>query len=69
MIAYITSERLLIREFPDQNLSHDWWIYLVVSAFGEVVFDPKPTILYRRHGNNVSKFPINRRDLFFGRIR
>lgn len=32
---------------------HDWWIYLVVSAFGEVVADPLPTMLYRQHGTNV----------------
>jgi glycosyltransferase involved in cell wall biosynthesis len=32
---------------------HDWWLYLVVAAFGRVVFDPEPTVLYRQHGNNV----------------
>jgi glycosyltransferase involved in cell wall biosynthesis len=32
---------------------HDWWIYLVVSAFGTVIADPTPTILYRQHGHNV----------------
>lgn len=32
---------------------HDWWIYLVVSAFGRVVVDDMPTVLYRQHGRNV----------------
>jgi len=32
---------------------HDWWAYLCVSAFGRVVFDPVPSILYRQHSNNV----------------
>ena len=32
---------------------HDWWFYLVVAAFGRVVFDPEPTILYRQHGGNA----------------
>jgi glycosyltransferase involved in cell wall biosynthesis len=31
---------------------HDWWLYLVVSAFGTVVFDSEPTLLYRQHGAN-----------------
>lgn len=31
---------------------HDWWAYLVVSAFGIVVHDNEPTLLYRQHGNN-----------------
>jgi glycosyltransferase involved in cell wall biosynthesis len=32
---------------------HDWWFYLVVAAFGRVVFDPEPTVLYRQHGHNA----------------
>lgn len=32
---------------------HDWWFYLVVSAFGRVIYDQKPSILYRQHGGNV----------------
>lgn len=31
---------------------HDWWLYLVISAFGTVVFDEQPTLLYRQHGDN-----------------
>jgi glycosyltransferase involved in cell wall biosynthesis len=31
---------------------HDWWLYLVVSAFGTVVHDDEPTLLYRQHGGN-----------------
>jgi glycosyltransferase involved in cell wall biosynthesis len=32
---------------------HDWWMYLVISAFGTVIADPIPTVLYRQHGGNV----------------
>lgn len=32
---------------------HDWWLYLVLSAFGTVVYDDEPTLLYRQHGGNV----------------
>ncbi len=34
-------------------IMHDWWIYLVVSTFGEVVFDSEPSILYRQHQSNA----------------
>lgn len=35
-------------------VSHDWWLYLVVTAVGgHFVFDPEPTILYRQHGGNL----------------
>jgi glycosyltransferase involved in cell wall biosynthesis len=30
----------------------DWWFYLVVSAFGDVVYDSEPQLDYRRHANN-----------------
>jgi glycosyltransferase involved in cell wall biosynthesis len=32
---------------------HDWWLYLVFCALGDVVADPEPTILYRQHAGNV----------------
>ena len=32
---------------------HDFWGYLVVSAFGHVIYDPRPYILYRQHGHNA----------------
>lgn len=38
---------------PRQIRFHDWWIYLVVSAFGTVVADPEPSVNYRQHGHNV----------------
>jgi glycosyltransferase involved in cell wall biosynthesis len=31
---------------------HDWWLYLVIGAFGSVLYDDEPTILYRQHGGN-----------------
>ncbi|MEG2279724.1 MAG: glycosyltransferase family 2 protein [Comamonas sp.] len=40
-------------EFPDNCLAHDWWMYLVVSCFGKVVFDEESFILYRQHGKNT----------------
>jgi glycosyltransferase involved in cell wall biosynthesis len=44
-----------IAQYGDPKLIffHDWWCYLVVSAFGDVIFDDQPMILYRQHGNNV----------------
>ena len=49
------ARNLLVRNLPDPDeiLMHDWWTYLVVSAFGRVIFDPEPTVLYRQHGGNV----------------
>lgn len=32
---------------------HDWWLYLVISAFGVVIVDKQPTLLYRQHHANL----------------
>ncbi len=34
-------------------IMNDFWIYIVISAFGEVIFDPSSFICYRQHENNV----------------
>lgn len=45
---------LICTHIPAWTLMHDWWCYLVVSAFGSVVYDEYPGIYYRKHGNNVT---------------
>lgn len=47
------TRQLLLGKFPQYAYSHDWWIYLVVSAFGTVLYDRYPKILYRQHDKNV----------------
>jgi glycosyltransferase involved in cell wall biosynthesis len=32
---------------------HDWWLYVVATAFGTVQYDDQATLLYRQHSNNV----------------
>jgi len=35
-------------------VSHDWWVYIVVSgAGGTVIYDPVPRVSYRQHGGNL----------------
>ncbi|SEB28297.1 glycosyltransferase family 2 protein [Paenibacillus sp. 276b] len=34
-------------------IMHDWWIFLYVTIFGEVIFDEQPGIQYRQHEGNV----------------
>jgi glycosyltransferase involved in cell wall biosynthesis len=46
--------RRILQADPSNMIMHDWWGYLVATAFGQVVYDPTPTVLYRQHGNNVA---------------
>lgn len=37
-----------------QVVSHDWWVYLLVSGCGgKVIYDPNAQVLYRNHGKNL----------------
>ena len=49
-----SARRTILESVPDWALMHDWWCYLVVSAFGTVIFDLEPGVLYRKHGTNVT---------------
>jgi hypothetical protein len=60
---------LLLRGLPAQAYSHDWWVYLVVSAFGTVVYDHEARIRYRRHSSNVFGSPIGVVDRARVRVR
>jgi hypothetical protein len=44
---------LISEKLPDHVYIHDWWCYLVISCFGEILFDPHPHIKYRQHGKNT----------------
>ena len=44
---------IMLRYIPDYCIMHDWWMYLVATATGHVIYDDTPYILYRQHGNNV----------------
>jgi glycosyltransferase involved in cell wall biosynthesis len=46
---------ILLQEIgrPRQCGMHDWWCYIVLSALGRVIYDPRPTIRYRQHDANV----------------
>lgn len=38
----------------EEIVSHDWWIYIVITGCGgNVIYDPNPTIKYRQHSDNL----------------
>jgi Glycosyltransferases involved in cell wall biogenesis len=43
----------------DRIVMHDWWLYLSVSAFGEVVYDKESYILYRQHSASTVGGSVN----------
>jgi|TARA_B110000305_G_scaffold196387_1_gene221435 glycosyltransferase involved in cell wall biosynthesis len=38
---------------PENAIMHDWWLALVATAFGKLVYLDAPLVHYRQHGNNT----------------
>ncbi|WP_027415574.1 glycosyltransferase family 2 protein [Aneurinibacillus terranovensis] len=49
-----SAKRLILQKLPNLQfvIMHDWWAYLVTSAFGKVIYDSESNILYRQHSMN-----------------
>jgi len=45
---------ILVKNKIEKAMYHDWIIYLISSAIGNIIYDREVSVKYRRHGNNVS---------------
>jgi glycosyltransferase involved in cell wall biosynthesis len=48
-----SARALILSCLPSKCLMHDWWCYLTISCFGQIVFDDHSAIKYRQHRSNV----------------
>lgn len=56
---------LLSSHYTDEMMIMDYWSYLIASSLGKVIYDKKPTTLYRQHSDNV----IGYSNSFFGTLK
>jgi glycosyltransferase involved in cell wall biosynthesis len=68
-VLFNKAARRLLSRLPPACVSHDWWIYLVVSALGTIIYDNEPRILYRRHAANVFGITGGTIDTWTNKIR
>lgn len=54
---------------PSYVVMYDAWCYLAISALGDVIFDPRPTVLYRQHQSNALGGTPSRSRLWCRRMR
>lgn len=55
-MVFNSAARKLLREAGEKVsiVTHDWWVYMVVTGCGgQVFFDPQPTLRYRQHPSNL----------------
>ena len=48
-----SARKFILSSLPGKVLMHDWWFYLTVSCFGQIVFDDYSGIKYRQHSSNA----------------
>lgn len=69
VVMNAAARRKVLESVPEWALMHDWWCYLVVSAFGQVIYDPHPSLLYRKHSDNVTPAAPNWATELWNRFR
>jgi glycosyltransferase involved in cell wall biosynthesis len=48
-----SARKIIQRSIPCIVVSHDWWMYIVISGVGgEIFYDHNPLVRYRQHKNN-----------------
>lgn len=65
IVINAAARELCVASLPETCLFHDWWIYLLVSAFGVYIYDPASYIKYRQHEGNVIGAPKS----FYNQLR
>jgi len=53
------ARRALLERWPPAVQMHDWWLYLVVSGVGRVIYDSRAFIRYRLHDHNTIGASLN----------
>ncbi len=49
-----TARQIILEHIPHHSCGHDWWVYLICAGMGQVIYDDRATVKYRRTGSNVS---------------
>ncbi len=44
----------LVKNIPSAAENHDYWVAVVASAFGKIIYLENKTVLYRQHTHNIS---------------
>ncbi|MBR3133524.1 MAG: glycosyltransferase family 2 protein [Clostridia bacterium] len=69
MVINAKTRQYIIEHVPQNCLYHDWWTYMICSGFGEIVYDDKSLVKYRRHNKSVTVEGKNAFQLFIFRIK
>ena len=59
----------IVDNIPQNCVFHDWWTYMICAGMGNIFYDEKPLVKYRRHTKSVTAEGKNFIELQMWRIR
>lgn len=69
MVINNKTRQTIIENKPETCLFHDWWTYMICSGFGQIVYDDKSLVKYRRHNKSVTVEGKSKIELFIWRVK
>lgn len=69
MVINDKTRQIIVKNKPESCLYHDWWTYMICSGFGQIVYDDKSLVKYRRHNKSVTEEGKNSLQLFIFRVK
>lgn len=54
MVINKKAKDMVLDFMPEKVFFHDWWVYMICSGMGNVVYDDVTTVKYRRDGKNAT---------------
>lgn len=69
MVVNNKVKEIIVKNKPQNALYHDWWTYMICSGFGEIIYDDKSLVKYRRHTQSVTVEGKNILQLMMWRVK
>ena len=69
MVINNTTRKTIVENKPEVCSFHDWWTYMICSGFGQIVYDDKSLVKYRRHNASVTVEGKSKKELFIWRVK
>lgn len=69
MVVNNTTRKMIVDNKPTTCLYHDWWTYMICSGMGEIVYDDKSLVKYRRHNKSVTVEGKSKIQLLIWRVK
>lgn len=69
MVINEKTRETIVKNLPKTCLYHDWWTYMICSGFGEIFYDDKSLVKYRRHNKSVTVEGKSKLQLFVWRVK